>query len=759
LRLPSSLRPLLRALAALSLIAIILLPLTQAQESPQKPAEKTTAKDSAPTEPKNPAQIELLETKIRFDSNGDSRKEVHARVHVNSELGVRQFSRLNFDYNRSFESIDIPFVRITHPSGGTADILPSAITDDPNPAVVSAPAYQDVRVKSVRILGLAPDDTLEYRIITTTSHHPLAPNFWLDHSFDRSGVVTEELFQVVLPASLLASSPLIAVKNESARRQLESRLYPAPGCGWCVPPDLQKAEIDPSQLVLLDPKRAKHGSKPSKPAEIPPSQPPDEPLPSAEYGKVAFLVKAFAADASIEKSGEESKAQTTFTWKHTNTSLGKEDSAALQDIADIELGTTSEWASLSYELYMALALPEHLPDEVLKLSQQLTSQAITPTAKAELIYDFVSQKIKTIDLPLGSTGFRPRPLEEILSSAYATQEDKAFLFEAIAKAANLEPGAALVAPSKQFAALMASPSAFSHLVVLVDDHWLDPSLEVAPFGVLPASYRGNAAVFLGVDTGPLVDLPASSMVGLVPKDLPLPSSQKVELHASINEDGKLTAKVKYVMRGDNELLLRMAFHKTPKEKWKDLAQLLSISDGFRGQVSSVTASDPYATREPFTVDYEITQPKFVDWSKKPVRIPALLPQLGLPDPVAKPAAGSAISPIELGTPLEVETHMTLRLPTGTTMQTPTGTSVQRDYATYASQYSAKGQIVSASRHINFLLREVPAERAADYNAFLHAVQNDEAQDFTLERTDTPVPAAKPAEIKSQAPTKPAQTKP
>jgi hypothetical protein len=217
--------------------------------------------------------------------------------------------------------------------------------------------------------------------------------------------------------------------------------------------------------------------------------------------------------------------------------------------------------------------------------------------------------------------------------------------------------------------------------------------------------------------------------------------------------------VHYSLRGDNELLLRVAFHKAPKEKWKDLAQLLSLSDGFRGKVTSVTASDPSATREPFTLDYEITMPKFVDWSKKPVRIPALLPQLGLPDPPAKPATGAAVSPIELGTPLEVETHMTLHLPPGTSAQTPTGTSVQRDYATYASQYSAKGAAITASRHINFLLREVPAERAADYNAFLRAVQSDEAQDFILERTDTPVPAAKPAEGKPLLPTKPAPTKP
>jgi hypothetical protein len=199
----------------------------------------------------------------------------------------------------------------------------------------------------------------------------------------------------------------------------------------------------------------------------------------------------------------------------------------------------------------------------------------------------------------------------------------------------------------------------------------------------------------------------------------------------------LKANVHYTLRGDNELLLRVAFHQSPKDKWKDLAQLLSLSDGFRGQVTSVNASDPYATREPFTVDYEIVQPKFVDLSKKPVRIPALLPQLGLPDPPAKPAPGAATSPIELGTPLEVETQMTLHLPLGTTSRIPTGTSVQRDYATFASQYSAKGLTITASRHINFLLRQVPADRAADYNAFLRVVLSDEAQDFTLDRSETP----------------------
>ncbi len=199
----------------------------------------------------------------------------------------------------------------------------------------------------------------------------------------------------------------------------------------------------------------------------------------------------------------------------------------------------------------------------------------------------------------------------------------------------------------------------------------------------------------------------------------------------LTDTGQLTAKVKYVLRGENELLLRVAFHQAPKEKWKDIGTLLAISDGFRGQVTSAEASDPLATDEPFTVEYEITQLKFVDWSKKPVRIPALLPQIALPDPPAGAAPGKIAPKIELGTPLDVQTSMTLRLPAGTTVQTPAGTAMSRDYATYTSKYSSAQNTVVASRRIDFLKREILGDRAMDYDAFLRAVQNDQAQRFTL----------------------------
>ena len=608
---------------------------------------------------------------IRFEANGDSRKEVHTRVHINSELGVRQFARLNFDYNRSFQSIEIPLVRITHPSGGTADILPSAIADNPNPAVVNAPAYHDVRFKSVRILGLEPGDILEYRVITTTNHHPLAPDFWLDHTFDRSGIVSEELFEI----------------DVSSARQIQLRISPATP----APP----VETTASGMTVYE-----------------------------------WRLKAGQFDNALKQPS--------------------------QSQPDVVLTSFAGWQQLADRLRNLLKPSGEFAPELFAKADQLAkvptaNPTTTPSLRAVAFYTFVSQKIATVDLPLGSTGFKTRNPSDILASGYGTPEDKYVLFAALADNFFGPARAGLIASSTvDPQTSLPRPANFDHLLTMTGwpsiNFWLDLNVEVAPYKVIPSQFRRKKALVVG---------PAVTELWQDVDDfLPFHARQNVSIDASITSVGMLSAKVRYSLRGDNELLLRVAFHQSPKEKWKDLAQLLSISDGFRGQVTNVNASDPYATKEPFTVDYEITQPKFVDWSKKPVRIPALLPQIGLPDLPAKPATGAASSPIDLGTPLEVETHMTLHLPPRTTIAPPTGTSVQRDYATFASQYSVKGPVVSASRHIHFLLREVPAARAADYNAFLRAVQNDQAQLFTLDRASSPLTATKPGASPSTPPPTP-----
>jgi hypothetical protein len=247
--------------------------------------------------------------------------------------------------------------------------------------------------------------------------------------------------------------------------------------------------------------------------------------------------------------------------------------------------------------------------------------------------------------------------------------------------------------------------------------------------MIPAQFRNKQALLVG---------PAVQQLWQPVMDsLPFPAIQKVTIVAELGSDGKLKTGVKYILRGDNELLLRVTFHQTPAEKQKEIAQYLAISDGFRGKVTSVKTSDPYDTDKPFEVEYELTQEKFVDWSKEPVRIPALLPLPGLPEPPKKSASDAKI---ELGTPLDIELSGTLRLPPGTTAQAPPGTSVKRDYATFSSVYSAKENLLRFSRHLKFVSKEIPGARAVDLSAFLHAVESDQSQLFVLEKAEPASPA-------------------
>ena len=624
------------------------------EKSAEKPASTEKTADKATI----PFQIQLLETHIRFESNGDSRKEVHTIIKLNNAVGAQQFSRLGFDYNRAFQQVEIPLVRVTHANGGTSDVLPSAVTDAPNPAVEKYPAYHDVRVKSVRILGLQEGDTVEYRVITTTTHHPLAPDFWLEHTFDHSGQVLAELYELDLPTSrdvrVWTSQASSTFEKKESGRGTDSRT----SYSWKCP-------------------------------------------------------------ASAGSSGGSNTSE-------NNKTLPTNLPAYLND-ADVALTTYGDWSKFVIAVQQFMPSMTSPATEIKNKSAEVTGTANSTEERLRALYDFVAQKIVTVDLPLNATGFSTHTPEEILAAGYASPEDKSVLLIALASGVAIDAKPALTGLHVQSSnRVPVLPSVFTNVLVLAinakNQIWLDPAQPVAPFGMIAVNLRGQPA---------LLPYPQSDIrfFETISHTLPFAAFQKVGVSATLGEDGKLTAKVKYTLRGDNELLLRVAFHQTPTEKWKEVAGLLALSDGFRGVITNATASDPMETKNPFTVEYELAQEKFVDWAKKPVRIPALLPQIGLPEASGKNSAGN----IELGTPLDVETQETLHLPEGTNVQAPAGTAVQRDYATYSSKYGFTAGTLTALRHIHFIQREVAADRAIDYGAFVQAVQNDQSQYFVLDR--------------------------
>src|SRR5262249_11138267 len=312
--------------------------------------------------------------------------------------------------------------------------------------------------------------------------------------------------------------------------------------------------------------------------------------------------------------------------------------------SDIVLTSFESWSELSTALQRAFGANTKPSPEVRAKAEELTRSALSMEDKLRALYEFVSQKLPTLNLPVESTGFRLRSPAAVLGGKDAIAEEKCALLAALVRSIGLDAKLSLAASGAKAQKGPAVPTSLTNTFVMVrgatKTYWLDPSVEVAPFGMIAATLRGRPALLVTPSDARVFDN--------VPRSLPFAASQKVSVDATLALDGTLRAKVHYTMRGENELLLRVAFHQSAREKWKDVAQLMSLSDGFRGKILSASASDPYDTRHPFSVDYEISQPKFVDWSKQPIRIPAMLPLLGLPDPPSKSADGAPAGPIELG---------------------------------------------------------------------------------------------------------------
>jgi tetratricopeptide (TPR) repeat protein len=89
-------------------------------------------------------------------------------------------------------------------------------------------------------------------------------------------------------------------------------------------------------------------------------------------------------------------------------------------------------------------------------------------------------------------------------------------------------------------------------------------------------------------------------------------------------------------------------------------------------------------------------------------------------------------PIKLGSPQEVHSAISLDLPIKYTVQLPIAVDVKRDYAEYHSSYKMQNNTLIMGRDLKIAVSEIPAERQADYLAFVRVLDSDQAQLIRLE---------------------------
>jgi tetratricopeptide (TPR) repeat protein/transglutaminase-like putative cysteine protease len=407
----------------------------------------------------------------------------------------------------------------------------------------------------------------------------------------------------------------------------------------------------------------------------------------------------------------------------------KKKKKADEERPDVQLTTFVSWEQIG-RWYASLEKDRRAPSpEVRAKAEELTKGLDNQMDKIQALYDFVAINFRYVSLSLGVGRYQPHASGDVLHNQYGDCKDKHTLLASLLEAEGLHASSVLINSSRKLDPDVPSPSQFDHVITMLpmphEEVWMDTTSEVAPFRLLAYSLRDKLALVIPADG-------SAPHLEETPADTPMLDSEVSQIDGKINEIGKLEAHVHYTFRGDEELMLRSIFRRVPEAQWQRVVE--NVNAGMGGEVTNLKISDPAATREAFTMSYDVARPNFLDWSKKKSDLMLPLCQFNLPDIGNGDDDDADAEPLKLGPKAEYVYKIKLELPAKYTAHAPLAFSVNRDYAAYQATYKLEGTSFTAERMLTLSQDELPAPRAGDYQAFRRAVSSDLGQFLSVENT-------------------------
>lgn len=425
-------------------------------------------------------------------------------------------------------------------------------------------------------------------------------------------------------------------------------------------------------------------------------------------------VKSSEAQPTIREAGN----RRIYLWNTANPERKEAEKNPLRGIPPpaVQLSTFRSWDEVG-RWWQSLEQPQAAPTpEIRAQAAELTKDAKTEAEKARAIYNYVSTRFRYVSISFGMGRYQPHAAAEVLMNSYGDCKDKVTLLASLLQAAGIESYPALINSVRKIDPDVPSPAQFDHVISVVPQGkevvWLDTTSEVAPYGWLLANLRDKQAL--------VIPSSRSATLEKTPAEPPVEAFLNFDIQGKLTEDGTLQAHMEETCRGDLEVVLRLAFRRTPQAQWKDLVQNLSYAQGFGGAVTNVIATTPENTDEPFRVSYDYTRKDFPDWANK--RIHAALPFFALPG--VSDDAAEADKPVFLGVRNEFHYQSKIELPQGYTPRLLPEVDLDREYADYHSAYTFKDGALLADRRLSLKKQEVPASDRESYRAFQKTVSDD-----------------------------------
>jgi hypothetical protein len=380
------------------------------------------------------------------------------------------------------------------------------------------------------------------------------------------------------------------------------------------------------------------------------------------------------SDASGRRVYRWTSSQKTPSAQHV-----KELEATLKDEeerpAAIRLTTFQSWEEIG-KWYAGIEQKSRTPTPELRAkAEELTAGRKTSLEKMEALYDYVALNFRYVSLSLGVGRYQPRAAADVFRDQYGDCKDKHTLLASLMESIGLHADTVLINSSEKLDPEFPSPGAFDHVITRADVDgqavWVDVTTEVAPFRLLSPELRRKQALVVSRPSPHLEETPANP---------PTPNAHTVTVEGKVADDGLLTGRVVHTFRGDAELALRGLFRQIPTARWKEFLVEFDESSGLGGEVGDFKISDPTATKQAFTVEYEVTKPGFADRTRKTSSL--VLPHAGMELP-EQPEPDDAI---EFGSPVRAEYRLRLEFGDEFSVRAPQSVTVGRDYGDYRASY-------------------------------------------------------------------------
>lgn len=424
---------------------------------------------------------------------------------------------------------------------------------------------------------------------------------------------------------------------------------------------------------------------------------------------------------SLQPTLQQKDGRTIYTWKTAHlegTGAAKDATPETAQEAMIQISTFHNWGEVG-AWFSGLAVPQAVPTpDVRAKALELTKDAKTDQQKIEALYDFVSTKYRYIGIDFGIGRYQPHAASEVLANDYGDCKDKHTLLAALLAAVGIKAYPALISTGTDVDPEIPSPAQFDHVITAVPQGqgylFLDTTPEVAPFGYLIAALRGKKTLVIpDQGTATLVQTPA---------DPPFQSMFAFQSDGALTDTGEYHGKMHMTMRGDAELLFRLALRQIGESQWNTAVQGISSRFGFAGTTSDAYVSKLDDTQRPLEITYSYTRTEDGEWDKQ---ISPFLPPVDL-DAVPDESEKNP-KPVKVGSPMVEDLLASIKLPDKADPMLPAAISSHNSFADYDASYTLSGGVLHVERKLTTKAREVPIDQFDAYRKFVKAVTNDESQ--------------------------------